>query len=258
MKSIHSMAVLRTLAGAVLLFFSSALAAQTLGSVLAADVRKMQANEASQKRVDNIVSQTDKVQSEYRQVSKETEGLNVYIELLQSQVNNQNIEIEGLSGAVERVTVIERQIIPQMKKMIDALEDFIALDMPFLPEERAKRIERLNGLLGQADISVAEKFRSVIEAYKIEAGFGHSIESYPGTVENNGEDIAVDFLRVGRIGLYWQNPDASLTKAWNPATKQWVDLGNDYRSAVRTGLQIADEQKAPELLLVPVPAPEAI
>lgn len=258
MKSIHPMAVLRTLAATVLLFYSSALAAQSLGTIIAADVRKMQANEASQKRIEGIVEQTDKLQGEYRQVTKETDGLNVYIELLQSQVDNQERELANLEGATERVAVIERQIIPQMKKMIDALEDFIALDMPFLEKERAERIQRLNELLGQANISVAEKFRSVVEAYKIEAGFGHSIETYKGTVNDGGQDIEVDFLRIGRIGLYWQNPDASLTKAWNHQTKEWVNLGADYRSAVRTGLQIADEQKAPELLLVPVPAPEAI
>jgi archaellum component FlaC len=251
------MTVVRTLAGAVLLFFSSALAAQSLGTVIAADVKKLQANEASQKRIDNIVSDTDKLQDDYRQITKETDGLKVYIELLQSQVNNQEREIENLQGGVERVTVIERQIIPQMKKMIDALEDFIALDMPFLLEERTERIARLNRLLGQADISVAEKFRAVVEAYNIESGFGRSIESYKGTVQDGGQELEVDFLRIGRIGLYWQNPDATLTKAWDRDAKQWVALGNEYRSAVRTGLQIADEQKAPELLLVPVPAPEA-
>jgi TolA-binding protein len=251
------MAVLRTLAGAVLLFFSSALAAQSLGTVLAADIKKMQANEASQKRVESIVSETDKLENQYRQVTKETDGLNVYIELLQSRVDAQQREINNLDGATDKIAVIQRQIVPQMKKMIDALESFISLDMPFLQEERTNRIARLNGLLERSDVSVAEQFRSVVEAYKIESGFGHSIESYKGKVNDSGTERDVDFLRVGRIGLYWQTGDASITKAWNQKTGEWIELGDEYRNAVRTGLQIADEKRAPELLLLPVPAPEA-
>lgn len=257
MKLIHSMAVLRTLAGAVLLFFSSALAAQSLGTVLAADIKKLQANEASQKRVEKIVSDTDKLENQYRQVTKETDGLEVYIELLESRVAAQQREINGLDGATDKIEVIQRQIVPQMKKMIDALESFIKLDMPFLMEERTQRIARLNALLERSDVSVAEQFRNVVDAYKIESGFGNSIESYKGKVDDDGVERDVDFLRVGRIGLYWQTGDASVTKGWNQKTGQWVNLGDEYRNAVRTGLQIAEEQRAPELLLLPVPAPEA-
>ncbi len=257
MKSIHSMAVLRTLAGAVFLFFSSALAAQSLGTVLAADIKKMQANEASQKRVETIVGQTENLENQFRQITKETDGLGVYIELLQSQVDNQQREIDGLDGATDRIAVLQRQVIPQMKKMIDALGQFIELDVPFLKEERTRRVARLDALLGRSDVSVAEKFRSVVEAYKIESQFGRSIESYKGKVDDSGVERDVEFLRIGRIGLYWQTGDASVTKGWDQAQGGWVDLGNEYRSAVRTGLQIADEKRAPELLLLPIPAPEA-
>ncbi|MFK8014390.1 MAG: DUF3450 domain-containing protein [Gammaproteobacteria bacterium] len=257
MKSTHSMAAVRTFAAAVLLFFSSALAAQSLGTVLAADIKKMQANEASQQRVENIVGQTEKLAGQYRQITKETDGLGVYIELLQSQVDNQQREIDNLSGNTDRIAVIQRQIIPQMKKMIDALDQFIALDMPFQKDDRVKRVNGLNSLLERSDVTVAEKFRSVVEAYRIESGFGHSIETYKGKVNDGGVERDVDFLRIGRVGLYWQTGDASLTKGWNQKTGAWVDLGDEYRSAVRTGLKIASEQLAPDLLLLPISAPEA-
>ena len=257
MKSTYSMAVLRTLAGAVLLFFSSALAAQSLGTVLAADIKKMQANEASQQRVERIVSDTEKLENQFRQITKETDGLGVYIELLQSQVNNQQIEIDGLEGATERIEVLQRQIIPQMKKMIDGLEKFIAADVPFLPEERNTRIQRLNELLERSDVNVAEKFRNVVEAYKIEAEYGQRIETYRGKADDNGVERDVEFLRIGRIGLYWQTADSTITKGFNTKTGQWVDLGNEYRAAVRSGIQMASEQRAPDMLMLPVAAPEA-
>ncbi|MEM6641196.1 MAG: DUF3450 domain-containing protein [Pseudomonadota bacterium] len=257
MKASYSMTALRLSAGAVLLFFSSGLAAQSLSTVLAADIKKMQANEASQKRVEAIVSETEKLENQYRQVTQETDGLNVFIELMQNQVNNQNIEIEILDSAADKIAVLKRQIVPKMKNMIDTLGQFVELDVPFLEEERSARIDRLNALLERADVTVSEKFRQVTEAYKTEAEYGRTIEHYRGKVDDNGTERDVDFLRIGRIGLYWQTADGSITKGWDHKSKQWVDLGNEYRSAVKTGLQVAEEQRAPEMLLLPVPAPEA-
>ena len=256
MKPHQSIAV-RALAGAALMFCAQIVFAQSLNAVLAADIKKNQANEASQKRIETIVAQANKLETQYRQTLKETDGLNVYVELLESQVENQNLEMQSLTGSAEKVAVIERQILPQMKKMIDALDNFIRLDLPFLQEERKNRIAGLNELLERSDVSVAQKFRSVVEAYQIESDFGRSIETYKGTVSDGGSDREVDFLRIGRIGLYWQNADATQTKAWDANSGQWIDLGADYRSAVRNGIKIANKQKAPDMLMLPVPAPEA-
>jgi hypothetical protein len=45
---------------------------------------------------------------------------------------------------------------------------------------------------------------------------------------------------------------------WDQQAGQWVALdGNESRNQVRQGLRIARKQVAPDLLLLPVPAPEA-
>ena len=98
--------------------------------------------------------------SDYKIVLKEIEGLRVYNRQLEKQISNQEKEMAQLSSSIDEVTVIERQITPLMLRMIDGLEQFVELDVPFLLEERRDRIERLREIMDRADVAVSEKFLS--------------------------------------------------------------------------------------------------
>ena len=60
-------------------------------------------------------------------------------------------------------------------------------------------------MMERSDVSSAEKFRRVIEAYQIENDYGRTIEAYKGTVPINGNPQEVDFLRIGRVSLAYQS-----------------------------------------------------
>ena len=150
-------------------------------------------------------------------------------------------------------------MMPLMIRMIDGLEQFIALDRPFHLAERERSVERLRANIDRADISVAEKFRQVLEIYKIELEYGRSIDAYQGTVEVGGVEREVNFFRVGRIALLYQTTDTDVTGAWDQAERRWVELDpREYRAAVMQGLRIARRQAAIEVLKLPISAPEAV
>jgi hypothetical protein len=144
-----------------------------------------------------------------------------------------------------------------MTQMIGGLEQFVALDVPFLLEERQERVAKLKELMERDDVTVAEKFRKVTEAYQIENDYGSTIEAYKDTVNIEGGTREVDFLRVGRIGLIYQSQDGKVSGAWDQSARQWEALGNESKNQIKFALQIATKQKAPDLVLLPVPAPEA-
>jgi predicted ArsR family transcriptional regulator len=230
-------------------------AAQPMEEAMQVTDAKDQAARQTQQQIDRIVSETDELTSEYVAASKEVDGLEVYNRLLEKQIEDQQRELSELAESMEEVTKTERQVTPLMVRMIDALESFVEMDLPFLLEERKKRVETLREMMQRADVSVAEKMRRVLEAYQIENEYGRSIEAYKGTLEVDGEERQVDFLRIGRIGLYFQTEDSERTGRWNPREGGWEDLGRDARRAVRDGLRIAREQIAPDLLMVELPAP---
>jgi hypothetical protein len=111
----------------------------------------------------------------------------------------------------------------------------------------------------RSDVTSAEKFRRVIEAYQIENDFGRTIEAYSGNLSVEGRSREVDFLRVGRVALLYQSVGRDATGAWDSAAKKWVELpAADYKNQVTQGLRIARKQVAPDLMVLPVIAAKEV
>jgi len=105
---------------------------------------------------------------------------------------------------------------------------------------------------------VAEKFRQVLEAYKIENEYGRKIDAYKGSVEIDGVERDVNFFRVGRVALLYQTTDTEVSGAWDQASRSWVKLDSgEYRNAIMKGLRIARKEASIDLMNLPISAPEA-
>lgn len=206
----------------------------------------------SQEKINSITGQIDSKLQQFKAVNKETDGLVVYNNQLRKQIQNQLNEMADLNASIDEVSVIERQITPLMIRMVDGLEQFVNLDVPFLPEERQKRIASLREMMDRADVAPSEKFRRVMEAYQVEMDYGRTIEAYSGIQKIDGAERDVDFLRIGRIALIYQTRDAALQGIWNKKSNQWEALDSSYRTQVTKGLRIAKKQLAPNLITLPV------
>jgi hypothetical protein len=230
---------------------------QALEQILKAQQNRTRLAQESQETIDQVVKKTRGLEDRFKATLKEIEGLKVYNTLLGLQVANQKDKIKDIRTSIDQVEVINRQIVPIMTQMIAGLDQFVALDVPFLKDKREERVAKLQELMERDDVSVAEKFRKVTEAYQIENDYGSTIESYKDTLVIDGATRELDFLRVGRIALLYQSPDGKLSGAWDQQNRQWQVLGNEYKNQIKFGLQIAKKQVAPDLVLLPVDAAEA-
>jgi len=227
----------------------------TVDQVLQADQRRLNLAQESQERINQVVEGTRSLTDQYRAINKEIDGLKVYNRLMTAQTNGQNATLDDISISMDQVDVINRQIFPLMERMIDGLEQSVALDIPFLLDERVERLDGLKDILERSDVSVAEKFRKVMEAYQIENDYGQSNDYYTHSLEIDGATREYNMLRIGRIGLYFQSDDTSVTGWWNAEMGAYEILGNEHRNEVRKGIRVARQLIAPELILLPVPAP---
>lgn len=230
--------------------------AVSINEVMQEGENRADAGATAQQQVDSVADQTEKIINDYRTVTKVVDGLRVYNALLQTQLDNQEAEMEALNDSIANVALIERQIVPLMLRMVDALDEFVQLDTPFLEKERAERIARLREVMERSDVSAAEKFRIVIEGYQIENDYGRTIEAYKGSTEINGNELEVDFLRIGRVALLYQTVGGAHTGVWDSTQGKFIELPPaPYQKQVLDGLKIARKQVAPDLLVVPVSAP---
>jgi len=232
---------------------SGSVVAQTVDQVLQAENRRLNLAQQSQERVNNIVEGTRSLEDQYRAINKEIDGLKVYNRLMTAQTGGQTATLQDISLSMDQVDVINRQIFPMMERMIDGLEQSVSLDVPFLAEERNDRVANLRSIMERSDVSVAEKFRKVMEAYQIENDYGSSSEWYTQSLTLDDATRSYNILRIGRIGLYFQSDDANITGRWDNDAREWV-MDDSARSDVRTGLRMAKQLIAPELIVIPVAA----
>jgi len=228
--------------------------AQSVDDVAAAQTEADKAAAASQKRINEIVDKTRDAASRYAQAVTDTESLEKYNKHLAEQVKSQEAEIASIERQLIEIETTTREVQPLMERMVATLEQFVSVDVPFLLEERTRRVQSLKDLLARADVSISEKYRRILEAYQIELEYGRTLEAYEGRLGDGPDAKTVDFVRLGRISLMYQTPDGMETGYWDQNKKQWV-RDDSYAHRVREALRVARKVGAPDLLTVPVPAP---
>lgn len=251
----HSTPVSRLLVlGSGLLLGAFAVNAQVLDRSIDAENQITRQAAQTQERINQLDEETQQLVSEYRQILAETDSLQRYNEQMQAVVDNQEEEIVSINDQLAGLEQTNRDVVPLMIEMAETLEQLVRADVPFRLQERVERAESVVDTLDRSDITNSEKFRLIIEAYQAELEYGRTMESYRGALPDGQQ---VEFLRVGRTLVFWQSLDGNTTGWWNSNSRQFEQLDDGYRLPVSDGLAIARNQVAPDLIRLPVPAPES-
>jgi len=203
----------------------------------------------SQKKIDELADQADQMLAEYQNLLRQAESLRIYNNQLDKLVLSQQGEIDSIAEQLINMETTQREIVPLMLKMVEVISQFVALDIPFLPEERQFRVAELQTIMERADVSLAEKYRRVLEAYQVETEYGRTIEAYQDELELDERIRTVNFLRIGRVGLYYLTLDGQQAGVWDAG---WRPLDSEYRQAIDKGLKVANKQLPPDLLVLPI------
>lgn len=233
---------------------ASLAAADVVEKALSQSEDNIHSEQRTQKHIDRLSEETQTLLDEYQALSRELDGLTVYNDQMQRLVDSQDAEKLLIAQQIEDIDLTRQQIVPLMLRMIGQLDTFISTDRPFLLAERRRRVQQLTDLMDRSDVTLAEKYRRILEAYQIELDYSRTLEASQEELPVDGELRTVDVLRVGRTGLYYQTLDRQDAAYWDNRQKAWVAADGAQRRAIQRGLRIASQQLAPELLELPVAA----
>ncbi|MFM7784284.1 MAG: DUF3450 domain-containing protein [Gammaproteobacteria bacterium] len=231
--------------------------AQSIDKALATQGEADRAAASSQKRINEIRDRLQDAASRYATAIADAESLEKYNSQLEKQVKAQRDEVASIESQLLEIETTSREVQPLMQRMVDTLERFVAVDVPFLLDERTKRVKTLQEIMPRADVTISEKYRRIIEAYQIELEYGRTLEAYDGLMGMGADARTVRFVRLGRIALLYQSLDGQETGYWDADQKKWV-VDNSYAAAVAEARRVARKDGPPDLLTVPVPAPKEV
>jgi septal ring factor EnvC (AmiA/AmiB activator) len=241
-----------TLCGIALLSSNSLATSQTLEQ--SKIIEKSITAEAAkgQQSIDSSYEKSLQLEAEIASLKAEVDSLEVYRNHLQGMIKNQDAEIESFDEQLNAIEGTRKSIVPLMYNMLDGLETHIAQDRPIRLEARLKRVQKLQDMMTKADISDAEKYRRLLEAYQIELDYGTKLGSYKGLIEVEGQAIEAEQLYLGRLSLVARSSNRQHYWAWDAKQQSWQVQGNQVALDIDKAFNLANKQAAPTLLNLPV------
>jgi seryl-tRNA synthetase len=171
---------------------------------------------------------------------------------IEQQLRSQEQEIASLEQQIAGMDATAVDVQAMLQRMYDDLVAFVQNDVPFFKEERDQRMQRITELMQNVEASPSEKFRRLMEAYQIEMEYGRTMSAYKQAL---GDGREAEVVRLGRVVLLYRVIEGGETGYWDNTQKTWV-ADPAARAAIENALSIAKEEKAPDLIIVPVPAPQ--
>jgi len=209
------------------------------------------ASAASQKRVEDADDAADTAAREYRAVLQQKDNIALFVAQQDIYLQSQKSEIQSLKRQLGTVESIKQGMAPMMLRMTVQLEDSIKADLPFNLNERNARMDNVKQVLSDPNVSPAEQYRRVLNAYKIEVSYGQGIDSYEGAHPTRPGNV-VDFIRFGRTSLVYVSKDESDVAKYNLETGEWDQLKDVNALNMRQAIRIAKGEAAPGIVYAPV------
>jgi len=150
---------------------------------------------------------------------------------------------------------VREQLDPYLEQVVNEMDEFVQKDLPFLPEEREKRLTFLReNVLDNYQLEMSEKLRQVLEALQIETKFGSNVLSMDATLDLSGADTQVTLLILGRVAMFYLTLDNAHVGRWNNETRQWEEIPESFIRPIRRLLDMADRKRTAELVEIPLGA----
>lgn len=212
----------------------------------------IEVRQKTQKEADKWEEERLRLQAKFDLLTKENEGLSNKVETLKKEASSRKSLNESLVQRERESRQVAEEIVPFTRELFNHIKTFVESDVPFLQEERKERMGRLNKIINDMEIGIAEKLRKTMEALFVEAEYGNTIEVYQDKITLNKEEILGNIFRLGRISLFFLTLDQETAAYFSVAEKSWSPLDKKHIPAIHAAIEMGRKQRPIELLCLPV------
>ena len=208
--------------------------------------------QSTQKSEDDWFERKAEMIAEFETLTRETMQLTALNTELGKKATAEQSAVNDLKREIDEIARMTTELLPFLNKTRERLAELVASGLPFLPEERHTRLKNLDQIINDANVTVSEKFRKVMEALSIEAEYGNTIEIYQEKISVADNTILADIFRLGRLSLFFQSLDQTETGYFDPLTSRWQVLPRKYNRDIGSAFEIGAKRRSADLLNLPL------
>ncbi|MBM9520791.1 DUF3450 domain-containing protein [Desulforhopalus vacuolatus] len=206
----------------------------------------------AQKKVEQWQDDRADLTSRFVALTSETAELVTYSEKLKDSVEASRNRLAAKKQQLAEIKKISEEIAPFLDELLTQLREVSADGPPFLQEERAERLSRMEKMMGDPAISVGEKYRRLMEALHIEAEYGFTTEVSREEIDLGAGPMLMDIFRFGRLNLFSLSLDGLTCGRFNEAAGTWEKLEDGWLREIRTVIAMARKEQPVDLVNLPI------
>ena len=206
----------------------------------------------TQEAEDKWAEERSRLKAEYEELEREKIRLSAENSELKKDVAARRASVDALEGEIAQIARISEELLPFLEQTYNRLAELVKVDVPFLSDERNKRLESLKRTLDDAMVSTGEKFRKMMESLSIEAEYGNTVEVYREKITIDEREIQVNIFRLGRTSLFFQSLDGETTGYFDSAVFVWKEFPPQYNRQINAAIEMGAKRRPVDLLILPL------
>ncbi len=207
----------------------------------------------TQRMLDSWAEEKKEIQARIKVLSEERKVLLDEVDGLKKDIEEEKERIKDLEASISKVKAVRNELSFHLLMAVSGMENEMKRGIPFYLDDRLGDLERLKKTIRDPSVSLPVKYKRFLEFFQRELGYGYTVEPYYGTLRLGDSNYYGEFLRVGRIALYFRTTSGDVAAWYDPSSRSWRRIkSSTFERYLSLAFDIARRRRAAELVRLPV------
>ncbi|MFZ7110650.1 MAG: DUF3450 domain-containing protein [Desulfatiglandales bacterium] len=187
-----------------------------------------------------------------RELELKNEWTKFQIERHYNWIRNETQAVALLQERLLQLEEVRVDLDPLIEVLYARLEAVIRNDLPFLEEERNRRLSFLRQELDNSKAGLGHRLGRMLEVLQIEALYGQSVDAKEVVATIDGLQRQVTTFRLGRLALFRVTQDNQIVQRFDKKDKTWITIPEASSRELRKAVDIASKKRVTSVVELPI------